>query len=161
MGGRRQFLGFIIAATLSGCSTSESPTTTERTTTDQGCTTPESSPLPSAEVPSEQTRESAERVAVSIEETYGRERAESEGWTVDGTDWTETSVQDFANGHFAKATVSIDAHRSYSSGTGTEETEYGSLLYKGWYRITSEKIERAPATGGGPPETGWTTVTCA
>ena len=108
------------------------------------------------------TEKSAKSVAVSVEETYAVVREESDGWNIDGTDWVETYVQSFDNGYFVKVTVSIDAHKSTQVGTGTEQKLYGSFSYKGWYRITNKKIERAPAQSGEtPPESGWTTVACA
>ena len=157
---------------IAGCTggPSDSPSNSERNptstsaqaTTKKDCTVLESSPLPSADVPSELTEQTAKSVAVSIEESYAIEREKSGGWIIDGTEWTDTDVQPFEGGFYVKATVSLDAHKSTEIGSSTEQIVYGSLYKRGWYRITSQKIERAPAGDGEtPPDSGWTTVACA
>lgn len=170
---RRPFLSTIGSTVLiAGCMGSPSDGTTEgdssqttiatETATERDCTVPESSPLPSTEVPSELTRETAKSAAISVEETYPFARAESDGWKVDGTDGTRSTVQTSENGFFILATVNIDTHKSTDGGTGTEQTLYGSFSYEGWYRINEKRIERAPAySGDTPPEEGWKTVACA
>lgn len=170
---RRLFLSTLgLTASIAGCMGSPPDGTTEgdssqttiatETATERDCTVPESSPLPSAEVPSELTRETAKSAAISVEKSYAFARAESEGWNVDGTDGTRSTVQTSENGFFILATVNIDTHKSTDSGTGTEQTLYGSFTYEGWYRINDKMIERAPAySGATPPEEGWKTVACA
>lgn len=126
------------------------------------CTVPDSSSLPPATVPSEVTEESAASVALSIEESFAVQRATDEGWNVDGTDGTDTSVDAINGGFLVKATVNIDGHKLIDSETETEEELYGSFKYSGWYRITEKQIERAPGDSAEePPEQGWTTVACS
>lgn len=154
---RRAMLHALGVATLfAGCSTSPP---VSRTPDD--CTIPESSPLPSTEVPSELTRDSAESFALSVEKSYAIQRANTDGWNVDGIDWTKSSVEEDDGGFVVKATVSLDAHKSTQAGTGTE-TLYGSLLYSGWYQVSETRAERAPGDDGKtPPERGWTTIACS
>lgn len=170
---RRTMLHAIAVATLSAgctdspaahsaesdCANCTSSPTVSRSADD--CTVPESSPLPSADVPSDLTRESAESFALSVEKTYAVQRAEADGWNVDGTDWTESSVRAIDGGFLVEATVNLDAHKSTRAGTETEML-YGSLSYSGRYRVVQGRAERAPGEGGDtPPERGWTTLACS
>lgn len=143
------------------CTTSvDSPQTPAKQTTE--CTVPDSSPLPSAELPSELTRDSVESFALSVEETYAVRRAENDGWTVDGTDGVYATVERDDTGFLVKATVNIDATKSQEKSTGTPQTLYGSLTYSGWYRVTDQKAERGPGEGhDSPPDWGWVTVVCS
>ena len=126
------------------------------------CTVPDSSSLPSATVPSELTEESAESVALSIEESFAIQQTKAEGWNVDGTDGTYTSVDAINGGFLVKATVNIDGHKLIDSETETEEELSGSFKYSGWYRVTEKQIERAPGDSAEvPPEKDWTTVACS
>lgn len=143
------------------CTTSAgSPQTPSKQTTE--CTVPDSSPLPSAELPSELPRDSAESLALSVEETYAVQRAENDGWTVDGTDGVYATVEQSDTGFLVKATVNLDTTKYQEESTGTSQTLYGSLTYSGWYRVTDQKAERAPGEGHeSPPEWGWMTIVCS
>lgn len=169
---RRHLLSTIgVASSIAGCvgrlsetdpdgTETQTPTGTG-TSNKQGCSVPESSPLPSTDVPSELTRESAISTAELLEEQYAIERARAEDWNVDGTDKTEPVVQSSEDGFFVKVSVAVLANKPTQVGTGTEQTLYGDFSYTGWYRITAQRIERAPGTGGTtPPEDGWKTLAC-
>lgn len=177
---RRQLLkaigstaGLCPMALLAGCATSTSASPTEAapasptetasaSPTETACSVPKSSLLPSARFPDDLTNESAQIFAISVEKAYANQRARADGWVVDGTDWTESSVQRIDGRFIVKADVSLDAHKEIQSGTTTRtETLFGSLHYVGWYRITSRRAERAPGEDAEtPPGSGWTTVAC-
>ena len=172
---RRNLLTYIGVATLTpGCAggrvdtsaeseRTPSPASPLQTTAEQNCTVSESSRFPSAAVPSELTKRSAKSVAVSIEESYAKEESEPKGWRVDGVAYINTQIQSFDDGFLIRVIVTVVAHKPMGTDTDDYEDQmFGKRGTKGWYRITDEKIERAPVSSEEePPESGWTTVACS
>ena len=148
---------------LTGCVSREPSSTrsdSSSTTSESECSVPDGSVFESYEIPSELTEGSAEEFAVDVEQSYSRERADEDGWSIAGTDSTRTTVQVREDGgYYVKVALSLDGTKE-TEVQGEEETLYGDLGYEGWYRITSSSAHRAPGDSAEPPTDGWKTVSC-
>lgn len=140
-------------------STTTGPPTTDAT---EPCSVDDALDLPDVEVPANPTEGAAREVAAFVETAYARDRAEAEGWTVSGVDYTNTEpVQDGSDaGVHVHVEVSLDAAESAERAGDGETTLLADLYYAAWYRVTATRVQRSGVDGEAPPQYGWATVAC-
>ncbi|MFC6953182.1 hypothetical protein [Halorubellus litoreus] len=141
---------------------SSTPASTSADTTTATCTVDDSLGLVDVEVPGDPTEAAARDLAEFVEEAYARDRAEADGWNVQGVDYATAESQPADDGAYASVEVSLDASESAERAGDSETTVLADLYYAAWYHVTATRVERSAADGGeDPPDYGWATIACA